>query len=168
VPDATRVLGRNAQAARPRFTRSAPPTSAITAFLAVAELAGDPLGRADIEVEFRDAPHHQPSSLPSDKMAVYGFWHGGAWLKIGKAGPKSGPRYISQHYHLAAPSTRAKSLAADPAMRGVPGFDPADPGAWIRANTCRLNILLPATRSRELLSLMEAFLRLRLRPSYEG
>ncbi len=142
--------------------------SAITAFIAVADLAGDPIARADIVVEFGEAPHRQPGSLPAGKMAVYGFWHGGAWLKVGKAGPKSGPRYVSHHYHLTAPSTLAKSLAADPAMLGVPGFDLADPGAWIRATACRVNMLLPASRAPELLSLLEAFLHLRLRPRYEA
>ncbi len=143
---------------------------AVADFLAVAELARDPIARSGINVECFEAPHRQPSSLPAGMMAVYAFWHEGSgeWLKIGKAGPKSGPRYVSHHYHLSAPSTLARSLAADPEMRGVPGFDPADPGDWIRRETCRANLLLPASRAPELLSLLEAFLHLRLRPRYEG
>ncbi len=140
----------------------------VDAFLTVAELAGDPIARAEIEVDFRAAPH-RPGSLPKGKMAIYGFWGDGAWLKIGKAGAKSGARYTSHHY---APgrslSSLAKSLVADPHMRTVEGFDPQSPGDWLRQHTNRVNILLPATRRPELLSLLEAFLHLRLRPRYEG
>jgi len=42
------------------------------------------------------------------------------------------------------------------------------PGAWISAETHRVNILLSARREPELLALLEAFLHLRLRPRYEG
>lgn len=102
-------------------------------------------------------------------MAVYGFWGDGRWLKIGKVGPNSNARYTSQHYIAgSALSTLAGSLAKDTAMNGVVGFDPRAPGVWIRASTHRVNILLPATRERALLSLLEAFLHLRLRPRYEG
>lgn len=141
---------------------------ALDAFVRAATLAGVRLSRDDLTVEFRPAPHHQPGSLPAGMMAVYGFWWDGAWLKIGKAGPKSGPRYVSHHYNLSAPSTLAKSLAADSAMLAVPGFDPAAPGVWMRRATCRVNILLPASQDPKLLSFLEAFLHLRLQPRYEG
>jgi hypothetical protein len=139
--------------------------SAVSAFLAVADLDGEPIVRPDITVEFRDAPHHPPSNLPARKVAVYGFWYDGTWLEIGMAGSTSGPRCVSHHYNLSAPSALAKSLAADPAMRGRWGSDPLSPGIWIRDNTCRVNTLLPADRAPELLSLLEAFLHLRLRRS---
>jgi hypothetical protein len=102
-------------------------------------------------------------------MAVYGFWGDGEWLKIGKAGPKSGPRYTSQHYNPdSAQSTLAKSLTNDPHMLTVAGFDPKAVGDWIKSATLRVNILLPTTRPPELLLLLEAFLHARLRPRYEG
>jgi hypothetical protein len=143
--------------------------TALAAFLTVAELAGDPISRADIAIEYLGAPHRPPSSLPAGRMAVYGFWHNGAWLKIGKAGPNSNARYTSQHYNLgSAASTLAGSLAGDPHLRSVDGFDPRAPGGWIKTATCRVNILLPSARRRELLSLLEAFLHLRLKPRYEG
>lgn len=142
---------------------------ALTAFLAVAELAGDPVSRSDLELEYLAAPHRPPPRLPAGRMAVYGFWGDGAWLKIGKVGPRSNARYTGQHYHArGAISTLAGSLARDPRMLAVAGFDPQAPGAWVRAATHRVNILLPATRHPALLSLLEAFLHLRLRPRYEG
>jgi len=102
-------------------------------------------------------------------MAVYGFWNDGIWLKLGKAGPKSQARYTSQHYNKGnAQSTLAGSLTNDPQMRVVAGFDLQNPGAWIKVSTCRVNILLPSQRRKELLSLLEAFLHVRLRPRYEG
>lgn len=143
--------------------------AAITAFLTVAELAGDPIYRSDLVIEYLAAPHRTPSGLPEGKMAVYGFWGDGDWLKIGRAGPNSNARYTSQHYNLgSAGSTLARSLAADAKMKTAAGFDPKAPGAWIKASTHRVNILMLASRHRELLSLLEAFLHLRLRPRYEG
>ena len=141
---------------------------AIRDFLTVAALAHDPLPRTDIEVEYLAAPHVHPR-LPPARMGVYGFWHGGVWLKIGKAGPNSRARYEYQHYKVgSAQSTLAASLVGDPRMATIDGFDPASVGDWIKASTSRVNILLPATRQPELLSLFEAFLHLRLRPRYEG
>jgi hypothetical protein len=142
---------------------------ALTAFVTVAQLAGDPIARDEIEIECLEAPHRAPRRLPAGKMAVYGFWSDGVWLKIGKAGPNSNARYTSQHYNLgSAMSTLAGSLANDPAMRSLASFDPAAPGAWIRASTHRVNILVPSHREQALLSLLEAFLHLRLKPRYEG
>jgi hypothetical protein len=89
-------------------------------------------------------------------------------LKIGKAGPRSNARYVSQHYNAgSAKSTLAGSLAGDPHMLAVQGFDPLSAGDWIRQSTHRVNILMPASRRPELLSLLEAFLHVRLHPRYE-
>ncbi len=143
--------------------------SAIAAFLEVAELAGDPISRTDLVIEYLSAPHRPPTRLPIGKMSVYGFWGDGGWLMIGKVGPNSNARHTSQHYLAwSALSTLAGSLAKDPAMSGVAGFDPQAPGVWIKAATHRVNILLPAAREPALLSLLEAFLPLHLRPRYEG
>lgn len=141
----------------------------VGAFLTVAELAGDSISNAAITTEFLSASHSPPTRLPSGKMAVYGFWGDGEWLKIGKAGPNSNARYTSQHYNPdSAPSTLAGSLRSDKRMSVVAGFDPRTPGAWIRASTHRVNILIAVHRRKELLSLLEAFLHLRLKPRYEG
>jgi hypothetical protein len=141
----------------------------IAAFFTVAALADDPISRADLVTEYLTAPHRPPTRLPAGKMAVYGFWGDGGWLKVGKVGPQSNARYTSQHYNLgSAQSTLAGSLAADPHMLTIAGFDPKAPGAWIKAASHRVNILMPDSRRRELLSLLEAFLHLRLRPRYEG
>jgi hypothetical protein len=102
-------------------------------------------------------------------MAIYAFWWNDEWLKIGKVGQKSQARYISQHYNTgSAMSTLAGALANDPRMEIVSGFDKQNPGAWIKNATCRVNILISSQRRREVLSLLEAFLHVRLNPKYEG
>jgi hypothetical protein len=141
---------------------------ALADFCKVAELAGVHVDLAQFSVEFLDAPHRPPSSLPSGKMAVYGFWSSGQWLKIGMVGPNSQARYVSQHYNVgSALSTLAGSLVHDQRMAEVPGFDTAVPGAWIKSSCSRVNVLLPATLDRKLLALLEAFLHLRFNPRYE-
>jgi len=122
----------------------------------------------DLAVEFLEAPHNPPSSLPDGKMAVYGFWYSGEWLKVGMAGSKSQARYTSQHYNPAsAGSTLAASLAKDPRMSGAPGFSAAAPGEWIRSHTNRVNVLIPNEHGTLLLALLEAFMHVRLKPRYE-
>lgn len=143
-------------------------TNALDAFVNVAELAGSPVRREEFVVEFLEAPHRPPASLPTGKMAIYCFWGAGEWLKIGKAGPNSQARYTSQHYNPAsARSTLAASLARDPEMLRLPDFGPAKPGEWIKSHVHRVNILLSGQRGKRMLALLEAFLQVRLNPRYE-
>ena len=142
---------------------------ALDAFIKVSDLAGDPIALDEIDVEYLDAPHIQPSKIPAGKMAVYAFWWDGTWLKIGKVGPKSHARYTSQHYNPnSSRSNLAASLIKDSKMDTVAELNQQNPGVWIKASTCRINILLPSVRNRELLSLLESFLHVRLKPRYEG
>lgn len=141
---------------------------ALNDFVTVADLAGEPIMLDELIVEFLPAPHRPPSHLPDGKMAVYAFWWNGEWLKIGKVGPNSNARYVSQHYSGSAMSTLAGSLANDPQMVNIKGFDRLKPDEWIKKSTCRVNILMSAGQRKEVLSLLEAFLHARLRPRYEG
>jgi len=105
---------------------------ALDAFITVSALAGTPLTQDSWQLQFSPAPHEKPTSLPAGKMAIYGFWGDGAWLKIGMAGAKSQARYTSQHYYAdSAPSTLSKSLLNDPHMESVAGFEREKPGGWI-------------------------------------
>jgi hypothetical protein len=67
------------------------PEGAITDFLTVARLAGTELRNSAITIQKLPAPHI-PKQLPSEKVGVYAFSKGSNVLKIGKAGPNSGPR----------------------------------------------------------------------------
>ena len=142
---------------------------ALNDFTTVAQLAGDPISINDFQVQYLIAPHKPPSSIPAGKLAIYAFWWNGVWLKVGKAGPNSKARYTSQHYNpRSAGSNLARSLIKDSQMGTVAGFSSQNPGTWIKTSTSRVNILLPSDRNKELLSLLEAFLHVRLAPRYEG
>ena len=142
-------------------------TSALRDFGVVSKLAGDRVEIGHAIVECLGAPH-EPRALPKGKMAVYGFWLEGTWLKIGKAGENSNARYRYQHYTGSAQSTLAGSIRKDELMGSISGLDGQALAAWIKRETSRVNILLPATRNKALMSLLEAFLHVRLRPRYEG
>ena len=91
-------------------------------FLQVAELSGISLSAGDVTVESLPSPH-RPPQLPKEKMAVYVFCYQGRALKVGRAGPKSGPRYTSHHYNpTAAKSTLAASLLHGGDVIGVQGI----------------------------------------------
>lgn len=99
-------------------------------------------------------------------------------LKVGKAGPKSHARSATHHYGASAPSTLAQSILADRRLllQRVPRLDPHDVaaltidtvGQWLRDQTLRLHILLPAEAPDCALAFAEAFTQCRLRPVYEG
>lgn len=141
---------------------------AVSDFTEVATLAGDPITAEELEIVYLPAPHRPPSCIPVGKRAIYGFYQGGRWLKIGQAGPNSQPRYCSQHYTGGAGSTLSRSLISDLTMTTIPRSDSNALGEWIKKETNRVNILLSIDRKRELLSLLESFLHVRLKPLYEG
>jgi len=142
--------------------------AAMRAFVEVSALAKMPLTNDCWKLEFSPSPHTRPTTLPAGKMAIYGFWGDGAWLKIGMAGSKSQARYTSQHYNAdSAPSTLSKSLLNDLHMESVIGFERENPGEWIMSNCHRVNIIIPAHFGRLSLALLEAFLHARLKPRYE-
>lgn len=136
--------------------------------------------RAEVRVERLGRPH-TPAALPSGWQGVYGFRYEGTWLKVGKAGPKSGMRWISQHYNPgSAMSTLAFSLVKyghyatmnHPSLPGLRmtlrGVSPDDIGEWIRRNTERVNLLLRAEMGASGLSQLESIAHARLKPVFEG
>lgn len=142
--------------------------TALNMFVTVAGLARVLVRRQDIEVEHLEAPHKPPSSLPKGKMAAYGFWYSGEWLKIGIAGPKSNARYTSQHYNPnSAPSTLAASLLKSTGISEKALFNRDSVGDWIKSNCHRVNILVNSNHGTLLLKLFESFLHLYLSPRYE-
>ena len=138
-------------------------------FRQVAALAGQNLDASAIEVEVLKAPHRPPSRLPAGKMAVYLFSYGTSVLKIGKAGPNSGARYISQHYNAAsAASTLAGSLLKDGDEIGITGLTVKSAGEWIKNNTDRVNFLMKIECGVPTMTLLESFLQCKLKPRFEG
>jgi hypothetical protein len=143
--------------------------TAVRDFRNVAALADIDLHADSIEIESLAAPHRPPSRLPTGKMAVYVFSFGETVLKVGKAGPKSQARYISQHYNpQSASSTLAASILADDQRLAPHKIGVADVGMWIKTRIDRVNLLIGAELGIRTLSLLEAYLHCRLKPRYEG
>ena len=138
-------------------------------FLFVARLSGVDITESDIYIEQLSAPHQPPKALPPGKMAVYVFFLGPQCLKVGKVGPKSHARYISQHYNSkSSMSNLAKSILKDRDRLGTSDINDNSVGKWIKTNTDRVNILIPAEHGIAMLTLLESFLQCRLNPRFEG
>lgn len=128
---------------------------------------GRVIDNGKIKVLDRGQPHKAPK-LPDGKMAVYTFIYNGEFLKIGKAGQNSGPRYTSQHYNPgSAQSNLAKSILEDVAMQGM-GITEENVGEWIKSNCRRIDIELDADLGIFTLELVEAILHYKYAPRYEG
>ncbi|AMK18275.1 MULTISPECIES: ParB/RepB/Spo0J family partition protein [Sphingobium] len=67
-----------------------------------------------------------------------------------------------------AMSTLARSILTNPAKLGLTSLDDAAIGGWIRDNTARVNLLIPAPLGLPILSLLESFLHVRWKPLFEG
>jgi len=138
-------------------------------FVKAADLAGIVVREADIEVQYQPAPHTPPSPLPKGKSAIYVFMLDDRCLKVGKAGPKSAARFCSQHYGAnRAPSTLANSVIK--ANLGAPNttLTANNVSDWLRANTSRVNFLLPSSHGPGVLALFEVFVQCCLQPEFEG
>ena len=145
------------------------PERLIEDFLAVARLAHVDVNRRSIRIEAQRKPHKAPSGLPAGKMAVYVFSDVRRTLKVGKVGPKSAARYVSQHYSpTSAKSTLAASLLKDREAVVEHHLTHANVGDWIKENTDRVNLLVDTSCGMPSLTLLEAFVQCRLRPVYEG
>ena len=134
-----------------------------------------------VEHEAQLAPH-QPHKLPAGKCAVYVFSLSLKYgvvcpagvnrvLKVGRVGPRSNARFLSQHYNpRSARSTLAGSLVKSSVLwryLGIIEMSEATVGEWIRDNLDRDNFYLSATRVSEL-PILERYLRGRLGPVFEG
>jgi hypothetical protein len=142
--------------------------AALSDFANVGALVGAECDLSKIRVEVLDKPH-KPSGLPTGKMAVYCFFLNGQALKVGLAGPNSDARYRSQHYNPnSADSNLAKSILAYPSKIGIAPLHTNFVGIWIKEHTDRVNILLPDSFGKPILSVLESFLHARWKPIYEG
>ncbi len=143
--------------------------SIMADFISVARLSGIDVRETDIHIEQLPAPHQPPKALPKGKIAVYMFFLGPNCLKVGKVGPKSQPRYTSQHYNSKSSiSNLAKSVLKDKAKLGIPDINEDNVGTWIKTNTDRVNILMSDEHGISVLTLLESFLQCRLKPRFEG
>ena len=85
--------------------------------LEVSSVLGKPIEKHKYRIIDRGVPY-QPKTLPLQMMAIYTFCYNGEFLKIGKAGPNSNARFLSQHYNpRSARSTLAASILQDDRMQ---------------------------------------------------
>jgi len=128
---------------------------------------GRPIDMSKIHIMDRGVPHQAPK-WEEGYMAVYTFNYKGNFLKIGKAGPKSKARFISQHYNpKSAMSTLAASIINDIDMR-CQGISESNVGDWIKCNCRRIDILIPTDMGIFTLELIESALHYKYEPKYEG
>lgn len=133
----------------------------------VSSVLGKPLDKTKYEIVDRGIPH-QPRSLPTGMMGVYTFWYKGEFLKIGKAGPSSNARFLSQHYNpRSAQSTLAALVLSDVRMQDK-GIHENNVGEWIKNNCRRIDILLDSSLGIFTLELIESVLHYKYEPIYEG
>lgn len=123
--------------------------------------------KGKIRVIDRGCPH-TPKSLSPGTMGVYTFLYEDRFLKIGKAGPSSNARFLSQHYNPgSAQSTLAASILMDEDMEGK-GITESNIGNWIKQNCRRIDIIIDADLGIFTLELVEAVLHYKYEPKYEG
>ena len=121
---------------------------------------------SDVTVDFSANHHTRPRDLRGGERVVYAFFQNDAWLRIGQTGHSA--RFTSQHYGTTrAGSSFAKDVWAN---RGEFGFEGPEEhiGEWIFANVGRANVILPPGWPATVSPLLEAYLRYRLNPQFEG
>ena len=118
-------------------------------------------GWTDVAVDFSATSHQRPRLLRTAESAVYAFFRGDVWLRIGHANYAG--RFTSQHYGT---GRSASSFAKDVwANREEFGFDGPESqiGEWIQANFGRANVILPSRWP-----VTVAYLHYRFNPRFEG
>lgn len=150
------------------------PKGLIRDFVQVANLSGFDIRPTATLHEVLPAPH-RPRSLPKGKQAAYVFSlapSGATVLKVGKVGPRSNARFLSQHYNPnSSQNNLAKSLLEYSEVwehSSINALDEDTVGDWLKTHTSRDHFYLDAEQSESLLNLLEAFLHGRLRPLFEG
>jgi len=153
----------------------------VASFLAWADSRKLVVCASDLRTQVLMPPHY-PEPLPTGWQGVYTFKLDTAWLKVGKAGPRSNARWVSQHYYpTSSMSNLARSLlryaacseGTDPRLpagvkASLRAIDPVEIGDWIRCHTARYNILIPASLGRDLLAELERIAIRVLRAVFEG
>jgi hypothetical protein len=149
-------------------------------FLEVARIARTPVAESDLFIERLGVPH-TATNLRKGTVAAYIFLLGDRCLKVGKAGPNSNARFLSQHYNPASSRSnlatsilnnkeRVAGLAPPNLREAIGTLDDSTISQWIKDNTTRINFFMPAkpTNAAFVLNLLEAFLQCRLCPEFEG
>lgn len=137
-----------------------------TIIQSISYLLKKPISRESYKIIDRGVPH-KPESLPKGKIAVYIFKYKDEYLKIGRVGANSSPRFQSQHYlPKSSISNLAKSISND--CTNYENMDSNHIGDWIKENCRRIDILIDENLGSFASELIESILHYRFRPKYEG
>lgn len=153
----------------------------VATFREWARRAGISDSLSSVDVEDLGVPH-RPRGLPVGCQGVYTFQFQSVWLKAGKAGPKSGARWQSQHYKATrslsnlswslleyAHRSSVKIPSLPPTFREqLSDVHPNEMGDWIQRHTRRVNLLLSGSLDSAALSHLEHIAHDVLRPVFEG
>jgi hypothetical protein len=133
-----------------------------------ASIAGFKVSVADLQiVVWRKGLNHIPTALPRGFAAIYIFKWNTKYLKVGKVNTKSSARYHSQHYNPdSSNSNLSKTLLKEPEFEAMIGIE--HPGVWLKKNTTRFNILIPASLGKNFVHFAEAFFILKCNPMFEN
>lgn len=135
--------------------------------MAVVKMAGTNISEDQLLIIDRGVPH-QPDGLPKDCFGIYSFEYNNEFLKIGKAGLNSNPRFRSHHYSPnSSQSNLAKSILNDYDFYSF-NLTNNNVGDWIKKNVRRIDFIIDVTLGIFVLNLIEAFLHTYLNPKYEG
>lgn len=133
----------------------------------VFDILDKPLDTSKYVIIDRKVPHCT-KPLPKGKMGIYCFYYNGKFLKIGKVGPKSNARFLSQHYNPnSSKSNLASSILNDSKINYL-NLNEKNISDWIKNNCQRIDILLDESLGIFSLELIEAILHYKYQPVYEG
>lgn len=132
-----------------------------------ASFAGFEVNVSDLQLQTLQAgANHLPVTLLPDYAAVYIFKYGVQYLKVGKVNSNSNARYQSQHYNPdSSRSNLSRSIFNDLDFYAV--INGEHPGNWLKQNSHRYNILIPARLGKKFVHFAEAFFILKCNPRYE-
>jgi hypothetical protein len=136
---------------------------------------------SDVQVTSLGAPH-RPVPLAPGSQGVYCFQLGLAWLKVAKVGPKSGARWVSQHYKATRSLSNLSwslfqyayhSSLEHPNLPAtlkeqIRSVDPYEIGSWIKQQTARVNLTINAKLGPVALDRLEKVAQAVLNPVFEG
>ena len=141
----------------------------LQSLISAAESAGFQVNRNDLELLQWNSgiQTHVPLPLPINNAAVYIFKWNDRYLKIGKVNANSNARYQSQHYNPnSSNSNLSKSIMNEPEFVALLGD--TLPGVWLKTNTTRFNIIIPANLGKNFVHFVEAFFILKCNPLFES
>ena len=132
-----------------------------------AVLAGFQIPNEELQLEELEPglDTHLTPALPNGFSAIYIFGYEDEVLKVGHCGLNCTPCFQSRHYGFSFPSTLARSLMNYEEWNHL--YNENTVGNWIKENSTRYNIYIPASYGNYFRYFAEAFFILKYHPLFE-